>query len=325
MFKNKEGKVRSGWKLAAVTGAFFVATMIVVMIISLVVAGVVVAQGEFDIQSMRYTERGLQMMASAELIGLFAQEIVMILTVIIAWRVIMKRPLNNMGLTSFKKGFKELLVGLILGIVSMSIVFAIIIATNNGIVESWRLRFSPDTIIYLVLFILVGFAEEIYSRGFTMATLRQTRRIPIIFIVSSIIFALLHGTNTGISLIALLNLILIGLLFSYMYYKSGNIWMPIGYHITWNYFQGNVFGFPVSGTKTQGLITTTYENRNIFNGGKFGPEGGIIVTGIILLGFLFAVWFYRNKQFDFIAAKPTGVLQGQVQSNKPDDSSQIHS
>ena len=32
-----------------------------------------------------------------------------------------------------------------------------------------------------------------------------------------------------------------------MYIKSGNIWMCIGYHFTWNTFQGIIYGMPVSG------------------------------------------------------------------------------
>lgn len=323
MIRNKEGKLRSGWKITAVTGAFLMSSIVIVMLISMIMAGVVISQGEFNMETMEYTERGLQMMLFADILGLFAQEIVIILTVIIAWRVVMKQPLRSIGLTSIKKGIKELLIGLGLGIVSITIIFAILVATNNVSVESWKLNFSTNTFVYLALFIFVGFAEEIYSRGFIMAALRQTKSIPVIFIVPSLIFAVLHGTNNGITWVALLNLTLIGLLFSYMYYKSGNIWMPIGYHITWNYFQGNIFGLPVSGTNTQGLITTSYENNNIFNGGVFGPEGGIIVTAIILLGFLFAVWFYRNKRIDFLALDETVIPQGQLDSSNSEANDEI--
>ncbi len=77
--------------------------------------------------------------------------------------------------------------------------------------------------------------------------------------------------------------------------------MSIGYHITWNYFQGNVFGFKVSGINTRGIWSTVYDKNTIFNGGEFGPEGGIFVTAIILLGFFFVRWYYRDKHFDFLA------------------------
>lgn len=97
------------------------------------------------------------------------------------------------------------------------------------------------------------------------------------------------------------NIILIGVLFAYMYLLSGNIWMCIGYHITWNYFQGNIFGFLVSGTSSRGLLTTVIEKDTIINGGAFGPEGGLVVTFIILLGFIFVKSFYKGKSYTFLS------------------------
>ena len=85
--------------------------------------------------------------------------------------------------------------------------------------------------------------------------------------------------------------------------------MPIGYHITWNYFQGNVFGFKVSGTEVEGMLSTTYSQDNIWNGGAFGPEGGLFVTAIILIGFIVVKLYYKNKKFDFLSMDPTPVIE----------------
>lgn len=73
--------------------------------------------------------------------------------------------------------------------------------------------------------------------------------------------------------------------------------MPIGYHITWNYFQGSVFGLPVSGNKSAGLYTSKLVEYNILNGGGFGPEGGLVVTAIIILSIaLFAVYAKKKTE-----------------------------
>jgi membrane protease YdiL (CAAX protease family) len=85
----------------------------------------------------------------------------------------------------------------------------------------------------------------------------------------------------------LLNIFLVGLLFAYMFYKSGSLWMPVGYHITWNFFQGNIFGFPVSGTEPSGIYTIINTKDNLITGGGFGPEGGILATAVIIICALF--------------------------------------
>jgi membrane protease YdiL (CAAX protease family) len=304
MFKNKEGKVRSGWKIAAVLGVFFAITLVIGGIIGIITSVFIISGGNFDLNTMNYTDAGLKMMDNLNKILLFIQEIILIFIPIVAWKYVIKRPLSNMGFTPFKKDRKDFVVGLLFGIVSITIVFVALLLTGNAVVESWKPQFTSDTIIYLVIFTLVGFAEEIFGRGYVMSVLRQTRNVPAIVLISSIIFALMHGGNAGIGILPLINLTLVGILFAYMYLKSGNIWMCIGYHITWNYFQGNVFGFKVSGTAPAGLISTTYPSNNIFNGGNFGPEGGLFVTAIILLGLLYVRYYYRNVSFDFIAEEP---------------------
>lgn len=308
MFKNKEGKVRSGWKIAAVFGIFLGINLVIGTIIGTVATVVLITAGNLDPMTMQYTADGTQMMNQLNLILMFIQEIIMIFTPIIAWKYVMKRPLTNMGFGSIKIHGKEFITGLLFGIVSMTIVFMALLLSGNATVTSWTPVFSLNTLIYLVLYILVGFAEEIFGRGYIMATLRQTRNIPVVILVSAIIFALLHGMNPGIGILPLINLTIFGILFAYTYLKSGNIWMAIGYHITWNYFQGNVFGFKVSGTNTGGILTTTYENNTIINGGDFGPEGGLFVTAILLLGFVFVTYYYRNSTFDFLSTEPAAKL-----------------
>lgn len=309
MFKNREGKFRSGWKIVAMIGVFYLAVLIFSIILGLVIGIFYVAKAslsgsEIDPQNIQTLANNNSLVTS---LSLFSQEIITILVPIVAWKFIMKRPLANMGLTPFKKDPKDLLVGLFFGIVSISVVFLLIVASGNAAVETWIPHFSLNQLLYVFVFISVGFAEEIFTRGFIMTTLRQTKSVPVAVFFSALIFSLMHSLNAGIGLIPYINLILVGVLFSYMYLKSGNIWMCIGFHITWNYFQGYVFGFKVSGNDSTGIITTNYNTNNIFNGGAFGPEGGLFVTFIILLGLLFVKLYYKNSDFDFIASEPAVI------------------
>lgn len=268
-----------------------------------IIAGIYLASsGQFDRSTLEYTEEGLKLIDQVSTYSGMFFNIIIILTSIIAWSKISKRPLYKMGLTPFKKDYKDFFVGLLYGIVSMSIVFGLLLVSGNASVESWQANFSSGMIIELIIFILVGFSEEIFGRGYIMSVLRQTKSLPMVMILSSIIFALLHGLNPGIGILPIINLSLVGALFAYMYIKSGNIWMPIGFHITWNYVQGNIFGFKVSGTDTDSLISTTLGTNDILTGGDFGPEGGLVVTLITVLGFLFVKYYYRNSTYDFMAS-----------------------
>ncbi|HHX12441.1 MAG TPA: hypothetical protein GX731_06430, partial [Clostridiales bacterium] len=61
MFKNKYGKVRSGWKIAAVMGIFLAVTLILGSILGAIIGIILVAQGHFDMATMDYTEAGYAM------------------------------------------------------------------------------------------------------------------------------------------------------------------------------------------------------------------------------------------------------------------------
>ncbi|MDF2907503.1 MAG: family intrarane metalloprotease protein [Herbinix sp.] len=313
MFKNREGKVRSGWKIAAVLAIFYGSIMVVSIIIGMLVSFTLMATGDLQTGanafSYSYTERGQKIMENINMIMMFIQEILTILIPILAWKISTKRKLSDMGFTPIKSNYKELIAGLLFGIVSITVVFAAIVLSGQAEIATWRPQFATSQLLYLFMFIMVGFAEEILSRGYIMSVLRQTKSIAAIMIVPSVIFALLHSSNSGIGVIPYINLTLVGILFSYMYLKSGNIWMPIGYHITWNYFQGNVFGFKVSGTEVEGMLSTTYSKDTFLNGGAFGPEGGLFVTGILLIGFFVVHLYYKNKKFDFLSMDPRPVIE----------------
>src|SRR5690554_178817 len=297
VFKNKRGEVRSGWIIAGVT----LAALIIMLILALLAGSATVFFYIAKTGSTDFGEISRQTGGTIYTISMFIQQAVFILAPIITWKFIMKRPLSGMGLRSLKSHGRELLVGMLLGIASISAVFAVLLLSGQAKVASWSPHFSADMLTYLLLYIAVGFSEEIYGRGFVMATLRRTRSILAVVIISAVIFAFLHITNSGMGILPFVNIILIGVLFAYMYLLSGNIWMCIGYQITWNYFQGNIFGFLVSGTSSRGLLTTVIEKDTIFNGGAFGPEGGLVVTFIILLGFIFVKNFYKGKSYTFLS------------------------
>lgn len=297
MFRNSEGKVRSGWKIAAAYGAFFVVISIVGSIVGVIF--MFAAVGQVDSISSFWDEY-TAVMAQWNWLFMVLQTLSMIAVPVFAWKVIFKRCLDSMGLPCIKGHTKELGWGLLLGAGSMTIIFLLLVVTGVLRVVSRTPVLSADTFLYMLVFILVGIAEESFYRGYCMSVLRQTRSIALIFVISSVLFSLVHATNFGYSFTAFINIAIAGLLFAYMYMRSGNIWMPIGFHITWNYFQGSVFGLSTSGNSFQGLIKTEYVQVGIWGGGAFGPEEGLFTTFMLLVCFLFVKWYYRKYSYDFL-------------------------
>lgn len=307
MFKNKNGKVRSGWKIAAVLAIGLGLATIISTMIGIAVSAKLLMSGDTASDMEAYLQRSQEILQGLTPVFMFIQEVILIITPLLAWKVAIKRPLSNMGFPPLKKNSREFFTGLVFGIGSITLVFLVLILTGNAYVTTWVPDFSPAQLLYLFLFILVGFAEEILGRGYIMSVLRQTKNVPVTVIVSAIIFSLMHSSNQGIGVLPYINIALVGILFSYMYLKSGTIWMCIGYHITWNYFQGYVFGFNVSGNVSEGILHTSYETNNIFNGGVFGPEGGLFVTAVILAGLLFVKYYYKDNNFNFLSMETTEI------------------
>lgn len=219
----------------------------------------------------------------------------LMLFVVLFWKFFDKRPIKDIGLISIKKGYKDLIIGLALGAISLLLVFVILLATKSVTLTQPlnKPNINTSLITGLILFIFVGINEEMFARGYCMTVLKQTSNKYVVVIVSSLIFSAMHSLNPGMSLFSYINLFLFGLLTAYMTLKSENLWLAIGYHITWNYFQGNICGFLVSGQTTSSMYSLEIGSNSLINGGQFGPEGGIIVTFIILLNFLYLWKVYK--------------------------------
>ncbi len=118
---------------------------------------------------------------------------------------------------------------------------------------------------------------------------------------------------------------LIALLLGLGYILTGELAMPIGIHFTWNFFQGYVFGFPVSGSSTgSSVIAIQQGGPALWTGGAFGPEAGLVgilatALGCILI-LLWVRWRYGKLQLQsrlavYIPPQPSSVLGEEQRSS----------
>jgi len=84
--------------------------------------------------------------------------------------------------------------------------------------------------------------------------------------------------NPGIHPLAFANLFLAGLLLGINYIYSRNLWFSFLFHLSWNFFQGPILGFRVSGLSLPPLLVAEPKGDLFITGGEFGLEGSILIT-----------------------------------------------
>ncbi|RAL27072.1 CPBP family intramembrane glutamic endopeptidase [Thermoflavimicrobium daqui] len=226
------------------------------------------------------------------------QQIAMILSVFIFYYIFEKKRGWPLGFKQEKKG-RHFLGGALFGIILMSLVFSVIWLLGgiriNGLI--WDQSIFQELSYWLILFIGVGFAEELFSRGYNYGLVQYLFSTKLAVIVSSVFFALMHSFNKSVwtNPLPMVELILAGVLLALVREVTGGLWAPIGFHFTWNFFQGPIFGFEVSGLPMSSLIQTEATGNSLISGGQFGAEGSIISILITSLAIIFVYVVGKNR------------------------------
>ena len=143
------------------------------------------------------------------------------------------------------------------------------------------------------LFFLVAVSEEIFFRGILFRMINKRWNIWAALVISALIFGGLHILNDNATLWSSIAITIeAGSLLGAAYAYSKNIWLPIGIHWIWNYTQGNILGFPVSGEdNVTSIITPEISGPQWLTGGSFGAEASVISA---VIGLLISLWFIRK-------------------------------
>lgn len=146
---------------------------------------------------------------------------------------------------------------------------------------------------YLVFFILVAIFEELLFRTFPLLVFAERYHLTIAIFFSSVLFGLAHLGNNGFTWLAMLNITLAGILFSIFTLQKWNISWAIGMHFGWNFTQGTILGYQVSGGKSSGILIAKPVGDTYLSGGVFGIEGSVFCTVVLLIVILFLVLKYK--------------------------------
>jgi len=222
-----------------------------------------------------------------------------------------RRSIADFGLHLTEAWWMDFVFGLGLGAFLMGTIFLAAWLTGNLRITGTFQKTISNTSFYLefidtiLFFIYVGFYEELILRGYLLINLAEGLKFNWLgkkwallsaLGISSFIFGLLHIVNPNASWISTLTISLAGIFLGLGLVLTGRLGLPIGLHITWNLFQGCVFGFPVSGSNFGvSLIGTALTGPAWLTGGAFGPEAGVMGLMAMLIGCLLILLWVKWK------------------------------
>ena len=189
----------------------------------------------------------------------------------------------------------EAMTGLFMGPALLGISALLMMA--SGHLEWVDINFDPSSLfVSLGLMGLIAFSEEMVFRGYILGNLLDSFANKwVALILSGILFSAFHFTNPGIHTLAFVNLFLAGLLLGINYIYTRNLWFSFLFHLSWNFFQGPILGFKVSGLSLPALLVAEPKGDLFITGGDFGLEGSILNTTVSVIALCVLALLFERK------------------------------
>lgn len=207
-----------------------------------------------------------------------------------------RRSFSDLGLT-VRGHAKELLWGTLTAVLLYLIGFGW--SWGLGEVEVTGMHLDPLSLTESwFFFLLVALTEEIMVRGYVLGRLLHTQMNKFLsLLLSAVLFGLLHIFNPNVAFLPMLNLVLAGILLGSVYLYTRNLCFPIALHLFWNWIQGPVLGYPVSGNHFgTSFLTLRISDESTMSGGAFGFEGSIICTVLMGVFTLAIIWWGEKRE-----------------------------
>ena len=144
-----------------------------------------------------------------------------------------------------------------------------------------------------------AFEEELLSRGYLFATLREWLGRWTALLTTSLGFGLLHLGNPGADVWSITMVTLAGIFLGVVLLATGSLYAAWMAHWSWNWVMAVPMHIAVSGLPLPYPDYKTVETGpDWLTGGQWGPEGGMAAAFGMLLGFGYIYWRYRKPSTD---------------------------
>src|SRR5438270_578281 len=289
-FINREGRLRSGWRLAIFIVAFKICADVSQ---ALSFAGLRRVLHLSSPQMLRsnwwFVTSSGSLLFSATLVG---------------WAcgaVLEGLPFRALGSMPHRGWLRNLGIGSILGAASLFLAALLAMATRG-------IKFQLDPAVgrsigetlgvSLLIFLLAAAAEEMLFRGYPLQTFTRAQLAWLGVVLTSVPFALAHLSNPHtVPAFTFVNTTLAGVWLAIAYLRTRSLWLPFGLHWSWNWAQASLLGLPVSGIERIApapLLKAMNAGPDWLTGGAYGIEGGAACTIALVIS---TVVIWRAKLF----------------------------
>jgi CAAX protease family protein len=281
-FINKEGNLRSGWRVTFFAIAFLVCAKLLDAIVSLAVSLAInwnLLRGRSD-----FLVGAIVLLGSATLVG---------------WGcgfVFEQLSFRAVGWWPHKGWWKNLVLGSAIGVLSL-----LLAAGFTAITRGISFSFNPSgatsigktLLVSGLIFVLAGAGEEALFRGYPLQTLTRARLVWLGVLLTSVPFAIVHLKNPNVKAgFTFINTALAGIWLAAAYLRTRSLWFPLGLHWAWNWTQASLLGLPVSGINRIApapLLHAMNAGPDWLTGGAYGIEGGAACTVALVISTI-VVW-----------------------------------
>jgi len=232
-FLDKDGHLRSGWRLAVFAVAFFICAQLSEFVLLRSIAGL--------------QRRSIQEVVSSNWAFVSGHGAILISAALVGWAcgwLFEELPFRALGCSPHRGWLRNLGVGSALGVASL-LLAALLATVTRGI----HFRFDtagPRSIgatvtISAFVFVFAAAAEELLFRGYPLQTLTRAHLAWLGILLTSVPFAAVHLNNPNVVPgFTFLNTALAGLWLAVAYLRTRSLWLPLGLHWAWNWAQASI-------------------------------------------------------------------------------------
>ena len=207
-----------------------------------------------------------------------------------ALRIFERLQLPAIGLNWTEGSWRNLALGLAGGAGAALIVLGAPVLAGAATVAADPLHPANFGAGLLVLISLIfgAVGEEMLFRGYPFQILMASVGRFATILPMAVLFAAMHSFNQNVTPLGLINTAGFGLVLGYAFARAGDLWLPIGIHLGWNWMLP-LFGVNLSGF-TMGVtgVTMRWKAGDLWSGGSYGPEASLL-TCLIIVGLMIYV------------------------------------
>jgi membrane protease YdiL (CAAX protease family) len=291
---SKKPLISSGWLRVLI----FVVVYIILLLSAATIAGLIIAMGGKNI-----SKDDINKLMNTDFLWLtvLSSLIISLIVVFVFRKFIDRKSFVSLGFET--EGYMpDAVSGLFLAPVILGL--GSLMLFSSGHLKWVDIDFNATNLfISLGIFIMVAISEEIVFRGYILNNLLTSFNKWIALGISALLFMLAHLGSDSIGFLPLLNIFLAGILLGINYVYTKNLWFAMLLHFSWNFLQGPILGFKVSGLTIQTLLQTELKGDILLTGGDFGFEGSFIDTLITIAAILIIYLIYEKKHKEVVSMK----------------------